>query len=532
MSDRLRPRDLAFLADESPTTPDAQRDAWRSSSPATRASTTPALVRLIADRIAFVPRYRQRLQPVPGRLANPVWVDDAGFDLAYHVRRSALPAPGHQGPAARAGRPHRVPAARPQPAAVGDATSSRGSRAAGSRCCPSPTRSWSTASRPSTSARCCSTCRPEPKQLAPRRVAPASAGRRRRRSWPTPSTESLAHPSTHRQHGAQQRVRGAPAVGRPRPRRVGRRRRRRSPNRRPVSDSPVTGELSQQRRFVTRPHRPRRLPQDPPGARRHGQRRRPGHHRRRAARLAAGPVRVDGGRAPAARDGADVGHRRRARGDLARQPDHPPLVDLPIGEASPVVRLHQVSYAFQAHKDTGRAVAANRLAGIAGFAPTTFHALGSRVAAAEARKGFHLSVTNVPGPQFPLYAAGAQMVETYPVHPLLPGHALAIGVTSYDGGRLLRHHRRPGPAARRRPPRPVHHRGARGARRDRPRRPPPSGPRSQARREEAEGTVTGGSTSRRPWPGCAAGRGRASCPAPPTPWSRRTTTRRRSTPRC
>jgi diacylglycerol O-acyltransferase / wax synthase len=110
------------------------------------------------------------------------------------------------------------------------------------------------------------------------------------------------------------------------------------------------------------------------------------------------------------------------------------LVDLPIGEPSPVVRLHQVSYSFQAHKETGRAVAANRLAGIAGFAPTTFHALGSRLAAAELRRGFHLSVTNVPGPQFPLYAAGARMLETYPVHPLLPGHALAIGVTSYDGG--------------------------------------------------------------------------------------------------
>ena len=40
----------------------------------------------------------------------------------------------------------------------------------------------------------------------------------------------------------------------------------------------------------------------------------------------------------------------------------------------------------------------------------------------------------MPGPQFPLYAAGAEMIETYPVPPLLPGHALAIGVTSYDGG--------------------------------------------------------------------------------------------------
>ena len=50
------------------------------------------------------------------------------------------------------------------------------------------------------------------------------------------------------------------------------------------------------------------------------------------------------------------------------------LLSLPIGESSPVVRLHQVSYALKAHKETGRAVAADRLAGVAGFAPTTFHA--------------------------------------------------------------------------------------------------------------------------------------------------------------
>ena len=58
----------------------------------------------------------------------------------------------------------------------------------------------------------------------------------------------------------------------------------------------------------------------------------------------------------------------------------PHFVDLPVGEPSPVIRLHQVSYSFKAHKETGRAVAANRIAGIPGFAPSTFHAIGSRVA--------------------------------------------------------------------------------------------------------------------------------------------------------
>ena len=52
------------------------------------------LVVLISARIAFVPRYRQRVREIPGRLANPVWVDDEDFDVTYHVRRSALPRPG------------------------------------------------------------------------------------------------------------------------------------------------------------------------------------------------------------------------------------------------------------------------------------------------------------------------------------------------------------------------------------------------------------------------------------------------------
>ncbi|MBV9830291.1 MAG: DUF1298 domain-containing protein, partial [Marmoricola sp.] len=109
------------------------------------------------------------------------------------------------------------------------------------------------------------------------------------------------------------------------------------------------------------------------------------------------------------------------------------LVDLPIGEGSPVVRLHQVSYALRAHSETGRAVAADRIAGVAGFAPTTFHALGSMVAFREARGNVNLVVTNVPGPQFPMYLAGAEMVETYPIPPLQDGFSMAVGVTSYDG---------------------------------------------------------------------------------------------------
>jgi WS/DGAT/MGAT family acyltransferase len=109
------------------------------------------------------------------------------------------------------------------------------------------------------------------------------------------------------------------------------------------------------------------------------------------------------------------------------------LVDLPVGEASPVMRLHQVSYRMQAHKETGQAVGAEALAGLAGFSPPTLHSLGARVASGLSKRWFNLVVTNVPGPQQPLYAGTARMLAAYPVVPLAKRQALSIGLTSYDG---------------------------------------------------------------------------------------------------
>ncbi len=110
------------------------------------------------------------------------------------------------------------------------------------------------------------------------------------------------------------------------------------------------------------------------------------------------------------------------------------LVDLPVGEPSPLVRLHQVTHQMREHTDTGDAVGADTLVRIGGFAPPTLHAVGARAANGMARHFFNLVVTNVPGPQFPLYAAGARMLEMFPVVPLAKGQAVSIGLTSYDGG--------------------------------------------------------------------------------------------------
>jgi diacylglycerol O-acyltransferase len=110
------------------------------------------------------------------------------------------------------------------------------------------------------------------------------------------------------------------------------------------------------------------------------------------------------------------------------------FADLPVGEPSPLVRLHRISYAMKAHKESGQSVGADALISLSGFAPPTIHAAAARLGARMTRRLFNVVVTNVPGPQFALYAAGAQMLECYPVVPLAKEQAVTVGLTSYDGG--------------------------------------------------------------------------------------------------
>ena len=97
-------------------------------------------MQLISQRIAFVPRYRQRIRQVPGRLANPVWVDDEALrhELPRAAQRPA--AAGHRRAARGVRRPHPAAAARPHPPAVGGLPR-RGPRArTASPSSPRPTR--------------------------------------------------------------------------------------------------------------------------------------------------------------------------------------------------------------------------------------------------------------------------------------------------------------------------------------------------------------------------------------------------------
>jgi hypothetical protein len=109
------------------------------------------------------------------------------------------------------------------------------------------------------------------------------------------------------------------------------------------------------------------------------------------------------------------------------------LVDLPVAEPNPAMRLHQVSFAMGGHMESGNQIGADALVELGRFAPPTLHALGARVAGQLSRRMYNVLITNVPGPQIPLYAAGFPVDAMYPVAPLAIGQALAVSCTSYNG---------------------------------------------------------------------------------------------------
>jgi diacylglycerol O-acyltransferase / wax synthase len=104
---------------------------------------------------------------------------------------------------------------------------------------------------------------------------------------------------------------------------------------------------------------------------------------------------------------------------------------LPVYATDPVERLQIVRTAMQGLKESKQALGAEVIAGLQDFAPPTLLAQASRVNFST--RLFNLIVTNVPGPQFPLYLLGREMEEIVPVAFLPEDHALAIACMSYNG---------------------------------------------------------------------------------------------------
>jgi diacylglycerol O-acyltransferase len=106
-------------------------------------------------------------------------------------------------------------------------------------------------------------------------------------------------------------------------------------------------------------------------------------------------------------------------------------VPLPVGLSDPVQRLLTISRDMEGIKESGQAVGAQVLTELSGFAPPTIMAQAARLQARQ--RLFNLVVTNVPGPQFPLYMLGRQLKAMYPMVPLAENQALGIAIMSYNG---------------------------------------------------------------------------------------------------
>jgi diacylglycerol O-acyltransferase len=428
MPDRLSTLDVSFLYFEEPTTPMHVGGVAVFQAPK-GGFDHDRLVRLISARIAFVPRYRQRVKWVPGRLANPVWVDDEDFDVSYHVRRSALPRPGTDAQLAElVARVQSRPLDRSRPLwemylveGLSDdrfaiITKTHHAMVDGIGAVDIGQVILDTS--PDGRERPLDTWRPAPEPSWAELVAGAVAETARR---PTAIVDTVRGGLTELTSTAG-RIIGA----------AGGLLAAATTAARPAPDSPLNAVIGEQRRYAM-------LELDLDDHRRirkaHG-----GTVNDVVLATVAGALRAwlltrgsKVGPATSVRALVPVSVRPEGEDFTPGNQVSSYLVDLPVGEPSAVMRLHQVSYRMQAHKETGQAVGAEALAGLAGFAPPTLHSLGARVASGLSKRWFNLVVTNVPGPQQPLYAGRAKMLAAYPVVPLAKGQALSIGLTSYDG---------------------------------------------------------------------------------------------------
>ena len=108
------------------------------------------------------------------------------------------------------------------------------------------------------------------------------------------------------------------------------------------------------------------------------------------------------------------------------------FVDLPVGEANPAARIMALHERMAAIKSSAKVEAGALMVDMTGFAPPLLSSILAR--AGGGGGGFNLVVSNVPGPQVPLYLSGARVLAIHPAVPLNPAdQGLNVGVFSYNG---------------------------------------------------------------------------------------------------
>jgi diacylglycerol O-acyltransferase / wax synthase len=387
------------------------------------------LVEAISGRLHLVPRYRQRLAPVPFGQGRPRWVDDPHLNLDYHVRSTALPAPGSEDQLkALAGRVFSQRLDRDKPLWelwVVEGLDGGERFAVLSKTHHALVDGISGVDIMSVLF----DASPEPE-------APPDPGKR----WlprPLPSrTQLLAEALIERATVPAEIVRGVRAAFRA-PRRIA---------------GAAVGSLAGVGAMAwaginAAPSSPYNEPIGP-------------HRRFTWVRVSLADVKaikdalggtvndvmlaiVAGGLGrDLRRRGVDVRglelkamvpvsvRAQEARGALGNQVAAM-MAPLPVGAEDPVTRFETINTAMRRLKEGGQAVGAKVMTDLSGFAPPNIMSQAARVVARQ--RFFNVVVTNVPGPQFPLYLMGREMIEAFPMVPLLDRQALGVAIMSYNG---------------------------------------------------------------------------------------------------
>jgi diacylglycerol O-acyltransferase len=406
----------------------------------------PALTRAmiasrIGERIHLIPRLRQRLEEPPLGLANPVWTDDPGFDLDWHVRQASLPAPGDEAElGALVGREfsHRLDRSRP----LWEATLIEGLEGGRRGLLFKVHHALVDGMAAIGMAALVLDPTEEPLVI------------------PGPEEEWLPRKYDLRRHVT--RLASRPLARAPKlmldgmlraldpdPRRAAEDMRRATGDMRRATE--VAVELARSRPQA--PMTPLNRPISP--NRRYAIAHGGLAELKRAGKDAGGTVNdavlavVAGmlGRYLAGAGNGAGGWASNGRDPVAlvpvsvREPNDSGelgnristvFVDLPVGEPEMAARVRAISAQTRELKQSAAVRAGALMVGASGWAPPLISGLLAR--AMGTVRAFNLVVSNIPGPQQPFYLNGVRMCEVYPIVPLNPANqCLSVGIISYDG---------------------------------------------------------------------------------------------------
>ena len=383
---------------------------------------------MVAGKLDLVPRYRQKVRFVPLAAGSPVWVDDPHFSLDYHLRHTAVPAPGtEQQLRSMASRVFSQALDRNKPLwelwVVEGLQDGRWAMLSKVHHCMVDgvaatdlmSVMFSDETATADTARGEWSAGPEPSGLEilvktiARRASPAGQVEAVRRALlaPRQTLASLAEVA-----------RAAAAA---------------SPSMRPVAASSLTGPIGPHRRWSWAQVRLTDV---------------------KTVRAALGGTVNDvvltlitnGFRELLESRGEDVAPNRvvrtmvpvsvRRRGERGVYNNRVSAVfaGLPVGLVDPAARLETIRREMDGIKESKQAVAGDVLTSMSGFAPPLLLALGSRLVTVSPRLNMHTATTNVPGPQQPVQTLGRRLLQSYPFVPVVGSIRIVVAIFSYDGG--------------------------------------------------------------------------------------------------